>query len=222
MVDFLPFPVLQNFLLFSHYLVRVHLQKIPHSGYISPEAMVTCLSAATNLKYLDIRFLSPPSRPDSRPPPLIRTILPALTDLYFQGVIEYSEDFISRVDAPLLDRVIIYLFHQLTFDLSQLHQFIRRTETLSSVNFARIDLDNGRASVELAQMPHPYLPSIRLLTQSSGSDWQLSFLAQTCSSLSPTLSTFETLKVRGVGFQPLRAGWEDDMENSQWVELFHP
>jgi hypothetical protein len=81
-MDYLPFPALRKLLLSAnHHLVRLYLTKIPHSGYTSPEPMVTCLSAATSLEFLDLRFQSPRSRPDRasrRPPPLIRTILPAL------------------------------------------------------------------------------------------------------------------------------------------------
>ncbi|KAH9970668.1 hypothetical protein BJV74DRAFT_256993 [Russula compacta] len=224
-LDYLPFPALRKLLLSSSHLVILRLDKIPHSMYISPEAMVACLAVATSLVSLDLKFLSLRSRPNRatrRPPPLIRTILPALTDLFFQGVSEYSEDFISRVDAPLLNRVTIYLFHQLALDLSQLHQFIRRTDALSSVNVANLEFGNRQASVQLVLTSYRSFPKIKLLTQCSGSDRQLSFLAQTCSSLSPTLSTFETLNVRNVGFRPLRTYWEDDMENSQWLELFRP
>ena len=226
MVDYLPFPALRNLLLSAHYLVRVHLLNIPHSEYISPKAIVSCLSAATSLKFLELRFLSPRSRPNRatrRPPPLTHTILPALTDFHFRGVSEYLEDFISRVDAPLLDVVNIRLFHQLTFDVSQLHQFISRTEILSAFNIADVVLADNYTEVELSQQtPAHSRPKISLSIWCNRSDWQLSFQAQACNSLSPILSTFETLIVHENEFRSLRPGWEDDMENSQWLELFHP
>ena len=222
-VDSLPFLALRNLLLSATHLVDLYLVKIPHSGYISPEAMVTCLSAATNLKYLELRFLSPQSRPDRRPPPLIRTILPALAVFHFHGVTEYLEDFISRVNVPILEEVDIGFFHQLTFDVSQLHQFIGRTEALSALNIANVDLDDYCTSVELSQQTRAFSrPRISLSMFCNGSDWQFSFLTQACSSLSPTLSNYETLNVREKGFESLGPGWEDDVENSQWLELFHP
>ena len=224
-VNYLPFPALRNLLLSASHLVTLYLERIPHSAYISPEAMVACLSAVTNLESLELRFRSPKSRPNRanrHPPPLIRTTLPALRKFFFYGVSEYLEDFISRVDAPLLDEVDITLFHQLTFDVSQLHQFIGRTETLSALNIVNVTLDDEHITVELSPQILVYsCPRISLSTSCKGSDWQLSFLAQACISLSPTLSTFETLQVLGSEDQ-LTLGWEDEMENGQWLELFHP
>ncbi|KAH9970677.1 hypothetical protein BJV74DRAFT_257801 [Russula compacta] len=224
-VDYLPFPALRNILLSASQLVNLHLEKIPHSAYISPEAMVGCLAESTSLESLDLGFPSPrscPNRATRRPPPLTRTILPALTYFYFQGVSEYLEDFISRVDAPLLNWVHIRLFHQLSLDVSQLHQFIGRTEALSALSTATVGLDGSYPSVKLYQQGKEFSPpSLTLSTQCSGSDWQLSFLAQACRSLSRTPFTFETLNVRESYFNPLTPGWEDDMENGQWLELFH-
>jgi hypothetical protein len=74
----IPFPGLSRLLLSATDLTYLGLERIPHTGYISPEAMVTCLSALTRLTHLHIEFESPASRPDRRgPPPLTRVILPA-------------------------------------------------------------------------------------------------------------------------------------------------
>ncbi|KAH9974505.1 hypothetical protein BJV74DRAFT_184515 [Russula compacta] len=227
-LDYLPFPALRSLLLSASHLVVLCLDKIPHSAYTSPEAMVTCLAVATSLKFLELIFLSPQSRSNHEArhlPPLIRTILPALTHFNFHGDSEYLEDFISRVDAPLLDEVDIRLFHQLTFDLSQLDQFISRTEALSALNIVNLDLDCDHTRVELSQLEQTLedsRPMFRLSVRCNGSHWQLSFLAQAFSSLSPTLSTFETINVRENRFQPVTPSWEDDVGNSQWLELFHP
>ena len=83
-------------------------------------------------------------------------------------------------------------------------------------------LDDEYPIVELSQQtPEYHPPLIRLRMPCKGSDWQLSFLAQACSSLSPTLSTFETLNVLNSEDQ-LTLGWEDEMENGRWLKLFHP
>ena len=225
-LDYLPFASLRKLLFSASRLVHLRLWDIPHSGYISPEEMVTCLSAATSLESLRLGFQPHRSRPNHatrRLPPLMRTILPALTDFVFCGVSEYSEDFISRVDAPLLDNVDIMLFHQLNFDVSQLHQFIGRTKALSALKIANVVLDDGYAGVELSDQI--VVRSRLKIGQSlwrNKSDWQLSFLAKACSSLSPTLSTFETLSVCESQNPLPRQGWEDDIENSQWLEMFHP
>ena len=104
-LQYIPFPGLPKLLLSATHLVKLHLWSIPHSGYFSPEAIVTGLSALTRLESLWIRFRSPRSRPDRRrrPPPPTRTLLPALTRFTFKGVSEYLDDLVARIDAPLLD-----------------------------------------------------------------------------------------------------------------------
>src|SRR6266852_166844 len=67
------------------------LVSIPHSGYISPEAMVRCLSTLTRLEELSLIFESPLSRPVRRPHPPTRSILLTLNYLRFEGVSEYLE-----------------------------------------------------------------------------------------------------------------------------------
>ncbi|KAI0283861.1 hypothetical protein BC826DRAFT_1058078, partial [Russula brevipes] len=70
---------------FPH-LTHLHLESsnimssdIPHSGYISPEAMVTCLSQLTKLRILCLSFQSPRSRPDQpSPPPPTRASSPQM------------------------------------------------------------------------------------------------------------------------------------------------
>ena len=78
----LPFSGLPKLLLSTTHLVILRLRYIPHSGYISPEAMVTALSVLTSLEELTLRFQSPRSCPDRasrRPPPSTRSVLPVLT-----------------------------------------------------------------------------------------------------------------------------------------------
>ncbi|KAH9952358.1 hypothetical protein BGW80DRAFT_680353 [Lactifluus volemus] len=131
--DRIPFSTLPRLLLSSNDLVNLTLDRIPQNGYISPEAMATCVSALTSLTYLSIGFKSPASRPDPitrPPPPLTRAVLPALTNFYFRGVSEYLEDLIARIDAPLLHCVVILFFNQLVFDIQQLTRFIGHAPAL--------------------------------------------------------------------------------------------
>ena len=83
------FPGLPNLLLSATHLTHLRLSDIPHSGYISPEAMVAVLSALSSLETLSLGFRSPQSGPGwvsrSLPPP-DRCILPALKKFIFKGV----------------------------------------------------------------------------------------------------------------------------------------
>jgi len=55
----IPLPGFRKLLLSTTGLVLLSIAKIPHSGYYSPEAMVTCLSALTRLEALHFQFESP-------------------------------------------------------------------------------------------------------------------------------------------------------------------
>jgi hypothetical protein len=219
----IPFPGLPNLLLSSTHLVDLHLEDIPHSGYISPEAMVTCLAVLTRLETLAIGFESPRSRPDQknrRPPqvPLTCTVLPVLTCLWFRGVSEYLEDLVPRIRAPLLDDLAITFFNQLIFDTPQLTQFISRIPKFKVHNEADIEFSGTGVSVKLSKTLSRWL---RLGISCGQSDWQLSSLAHFCSSSLPqALIPVECLYI----FERAspRLHWQDDIESSQWLEFLHP
>jgi hypothetical protein len=129
-LDSIPFLGLPRLLFSATHIVHLSLWNIPHSGYITPETMVTCLSELTRLESLFIGFKSPQSRPNRKSPrlrPPTCTLLPVLTRLWFKGASEYLEDLVARIDAPLLDKLKITFFHQLMFDTPELTQFIDRT-----------------------------------------------------------------------------------------------
>jgi hypothetical protein len=220
-LEYILFPGLRKLLLSATHLAHLYLRYIPHSGYISPEAMVTCLSALTKLERLFIGFKSPRSRPDSitrRPPPQTRILLPALASFRFSGVSEYLEDFVARIDAPLLKKLEMTFFHQLIFDIPQLTQFIGRTSEFNKTyDNLRVLFSEGIVSVTL---PRTFVGELEYHILCIRSDWLLSSMAQLCSSffpqaLSPAL---EHLYIREDG----TSDWQDDIESSQWLEVLHP
>ncbi len=132
-LDGIPFPGLPKLHLSAIHLAHLGLFNIPHSGYISPEAMAALLSVLSSPESLILRFQSPQSRPDwesRRPPPPKRSVIPALNQFTFKGVIEYLEDLVTYIDAPQLDGFRIAFFNQIDFDGPRLAQFISRTPAL--------------------------------------------------------------------------------------------
>jgi hypothetical protein len=225
-LDDIPFPELPKLLLSATDLVILQLWKIPHSGYISPEAIVASLSALTRLEQLNIHFQSPRSRPATasrRRPPLTRIVLPALTHLEFIGVTEYLEDLVARIDAPLLVHFSITFFNQLVFDLLQLPMFLCRTKAFTVLNRTEVDFDKDFTLVEFSSRTETYnKTSLSLTILFRGLDWQLSSLSQVCNSILLALSTVEYLDL-GCHFSgPYPLLIEDDMEDTQWLELLHP
>ena len=214
-LDSIQFPGLPKLLLSATHLVDVRLYDIPHSGYFSPEAMVTGLSALTNLDSLTIQFKSPRSRPDRRrlPPPSTRTLLPALTSFWFKGVSEYLDDLVARIDAPLLRELDITFFHQLIFDTPQLAQFISRTPKINAFDGASVEFSDSSVFVTTTD------DALALGVSCRQSDWQLSSLAQVCGILVNFFSAAEHLYIQeGAYSQP---SWQDEIETGQWLELLH-
>ena len=220
-LDYIPFPGLPKLLLSATHLVDLDLWRIPPAGYISPEAMVACLSVMTRLKRLDIGFESlqiPPRQ--ERLPPRTRTCLPVLSKLRFIGVDEYLEALVARIDAPSLDKLTITFFHQLMFDTPQLANFIRRARELGTHNEARVVFSDWDVSVTFPTFDGAL--ELELGISCRESDWQLSSLTQICSLSIPQdlLPAVEYLYIIEDGFPQLN--WQDDIENSQWLDFLHP
>jgi hypothetical protein len=212
------FPGLPKLLLSATHLYDLSLYDIPHSGYFSPDAMVTALSTLTCLEYFLLQFQSPrssPYREGRRPPPLTRTVLPVLTDLKFKGVSEYLDDLVARIDSPRLKDLDITFFNQIVFNTPQLVQFIGRTQintperasVTCSVDAARVRLSPRTSSTTSLNVE---IPCIEL-------DWQVSSLEQVFTSCLPPLSTLEDLYI-----DDQKPDWQDNIENALWLELLRP
>ena len=217
-----PFPGLPKLLLSATHLVDIHLQDIPHSGYFSPEAMVTALSTLTSLKMLFLKFVSPQSRPDResrRPPPLTRSILPVLTLLVLHGVIEYINDFLARIDAPRIYELVLVFFNQIVFDAPQVIQFINRTPTFKAPEKAHVAFQDDTPVVSLTYGPGYGSGFVRVGVRCTELDWQISSMEQVCTWCLPSLSTLEDLYVEATGW---KADRQDNIENALWLELLQP
>ncbi len=223
-LDRISFPGLPKLLLSATDLVEISLWHIPLSGYIPPAEMVNCLSTLTRLESLWLLFESPLFQPDrdreTRHPRLLtRFILPALTHFHFKGVSNYSEDFVSQIDAPLLDYLDIGFFHHFVFDTPQLVQFVSRTPRLEAYDEAHVTFSNG--SVEVTLQP-TIDRGIKLEVSCEEPNMQLSSLAQVCSASFPRslITAVEHLYIREVVYSPPH--WQDGIEDSQWLEFLHP
>jgi hypothetical protein len=212
----IPFPSFPKFILSATHIVHLSLYDIPNSGYISPDAMATCLATLPNLSFLGLGFRSPPSRPlQVSLPPLTRAVLPALAVLSFKGASEYFENFLARTHIPLLNSLHMVFFMDFIFDIPRTHQFINQAEGLRPLNHARLIFDLKGITINLRIPTRIWL---EILCEER--DWQLSSLARVCSQHLP-LSSVEQLTVCEVDPDtPLR--WKDDMDALQWLELFHP
>jgi hypothetical protein len=221
-LEHIPFPGLPKLLLSASDLVEISLWHIPHSGYISPSAMVDCLSTLNTLESLWLLFESPRSRPlrESRPPPpQTRFVLPSLAHFEFKGACDYLEDFVARIDAPLLDHLDICFFHQPVFDTPQLARFVSRTPRLEAYDEARVAFSNVGVEVTFRSTVDR---GLRLEISCKQQNWQLSSLAQVCSASVPRAFTTAVEHLYICEILHLRPRWKDDIQNTQWFELFRP
>ena len=215
----IPFPGLPRLLLSATRLVELQLCNIPHSGYISPEAMVSALSTLTSLELLSFKFLSFQSRPDpaSQPPPLPRSLLPVLETLTFEGVTEYLDDFVARIDAPHLSYLDAAFVNRNLFDTPQFIQLISRTSAFEVLEKAHIAFKVNGAVVKLSSETSGSAELI--VTVPNGElDEQLVFLERVFTSCLPPRATVnsEDLYI----YENIYPDWrEDDIEDTHWLEL---
>ena len=217
------FPGLPKLLLSATHLVTLYLVDIPHSGYFSPEAMVTALSSSPTLDHLVIQFESPQSRPDwanRRLPPPTRAFLPVLTIFRFKGACEYLEDLVTGIDVPRLNKLYITFFNQIVFDTPQFIQFVRRSPTFETFEKALVVFEHGAARVNLTSSQISGYGRLKVKIPCMELDWQVSSMEQVCTLCLPPLSTLEDVYLyESLYSQPI---WQDNIENTLWLELLQP
>ena len=101
----IPFPEVPKLLLTMNDLVHLRLEKIPDSGYISPEAMITALSTCEKLETLIVEFNPGDPHPDlmsQEITSIARVFLPDLTFFTFSGNGRYFDNFVPRIESPSL------------------------------------------------------------------------------------------------------------------------
>ena len=211
---FYPFPKLRQVFSSINNVVELRLSKIPNPVYFSPDDLVTSLSTLFWLKSLsvDFCFTSHPPPNVTHPPPQ-RTTLPSLTSLNFHGASEYLEEFTARINSPTLCKITIRLFNQIFFEIPQFCQFILGPNALGSPTWVIVTYSAESVSVLLILNGNEHCV---LGTSCRRLDWQLSFVTEILSQLSPLLSSVRSLTIqKGDGLPSM-----EDMDSAQWLELF--
>ena len=138
----IPFPEPSKLLQSTNDLVHFVLQKIPDSGYVSPEAMITALSTCSKLETVVIEFLSEDLRPDSTTTSqqqtstsITRVSLPVLTNFEFDGSGGYFDNFVPRIESPLLARDSNPFWQHETSEIRIVHYEASLTQTRFSSRY---------------------------------------------------------------------------------------
>ena len=219
------FPGLPKLLLSATQLVHLQLDCIPHSGYISPEAIAAALPVLPSLGSLSLDFQSPQSHPDQGSlslPPLRRSVLPALRGFRFKGTTEFLEELVTGIATPLLDRMEITFFNQMNFDCPRLAQFINNTPALRARDEAHVQIGDRTGYVTLrSRTSKECLDGLRVNMSCRASDTQLSLssVSQICNTHPHPLYTVEDLYIE----HNWPRIWKNDViEAGLWLELLLP
>ncbi|KAN0130982.1 hypothetical protein V8E53_011115 [Lactarius tabidus] len=221
--DGVPLPEFPSSFLASRDLASLHLDMIPMTGYISPEAILASLAVLTRLESLRMGFPFwkpyPEQRTGDRDPP-IRVVLPALNELAMLCWREYMEDFVSRIDAPRLDDLYMRLDERETLWLPRLSLFITRTDTLR-FGRARIDFYDDSIQIEIDRefnVPHePRRPHCGI---STSFDWAGTHVSHLTHLVGRKLAMFANLRHFYIRSGDDHPSWEDDIDNIEWQIFF--
>ena len=211
------FPALPKLLLSSPGLVSLSLYDIPHSGYISSDAIVDCLSSLTRLEYLQLNFQSfqpPPDRTSRRQPPPTPTVFPVLSEILLDGVTEDLDQILAHIEAPLLDFVEIGFSDLPIFDISRIAQYIGRTEPFKAFDHAYMFFRNLGFDVALSSQKGTTVREVLTVSLAwKDSSWKLRDLI--LDSMDEFFEPFDLCNLE----RSSRPSWVKNITNAPWLHL---
>src|SRR5216683_1830856 len=175
-------------------LITLSLDQIPASAYFSPNSLLQWVSLMPHLQTLEISFHSLPNPDVERQyldmPMMTHVTLPNLRWFTFSGASAYLEALLPQVMTPLLERLDVHFFHQLTVSLANLKQFI---SSASNFRFTRASLLFHEDGVELEGTPREGTIMSALFVSVDCQEYehgrQVYWAAQMCGVLGPVSST---------------------------------
>ena len=208
------FPAHLPLLYSSRNLVDLKLHEALNPWYFPIEELTDALSRMAQLQSLSLQFPSTSDYVSLPPPPDRRVVLPALTRLDFQGIAEYLERLVHRLDTPRLENIQVTFLDIWFHDLSRLGEFIDRIGMHQSHHQAYILSSESAISISLTQQHGaPTCLELRLFSELLSE--QLSVMSQIFLHLSPFLLSVEDLRISAA--RP--SSQEDSLCSGRWQEL---
>ena len=195
------FPQLRRLSSSARNIVTLRLEDIPWTPEFSPDDMVRSLAMLTRLTTLSLMISFYNGLPDqwtSHPDPPALAIFPVLTHFNYIGGHEYLEVFLARIKAPQVSFVVIEYFIHENNQVSQLSQFIERTENLKIDQFAcaRVFFYAEESRFELNCPRGPAFLSLTI-TGFTVLEIQVMVMADVLDGFAATFSKVDDLFVRG-------------------------
>jgi len=170
-------------------LVTLSLRHIPQSIYFRPGELLRRLSFLPQLETLGITFGTPVLKLDVESqllnaPVMTHVTLPNLRWFGFKGVSAYLEALLPWITTPLLEKLQIIFFNQLTFSLPHLAPFI---STNVNLRFSSSKLGFYDKGLILWVYPHKGAKVYAWYTRipCKHLDWQVSCAVQILNALHP-------------------------------------
>jgi hypothetical protein len=204
-------------------LVTLVLTNIRAPGYFIPRLLAARLHSLPQLEKFSIGFAVPLPRPNAERELLSKrgatVTLPNLKHLAFQGVSAYLECLVAQIRTPLLERLEITLFNQISFQLPHLTHF---TNIIEGLKFPIAKVSFGRDAVSLI-MDHrdtqEYNGRIFFHVMCRQMDWQIDCAAQICNALMHTLFGVEELRLIFYE-ETMPTEWQNGaIDGTTWQEL---
>ena len=211
-------PIQSRLLRQAEGLITLRLWNVPASSVFHPAHLVAQLLGMSHLEMLIVRFYTPILKrifeSPAQPTPIT---LPNLKVLVFRGGSTYLEGILARIHAPLLSKLNIEFFNQLTFNFSRLLQFVRAT---GEFRFRSTEIHFDKEFVSVIVDPHSeragsYPCLVQVRCQPLG--WQAACASQICHTLEPLLAGVESL-ILGVD-KDGSAPWQDEIDVEMWHGL---
>jgi len=222
------FPNLPRFLSSASGLVDLTLRGIPTTGegYMSPDAIATCLSVMNKLRSLALTFTwqlrSPPYSTDQHPHSPARSVLPVLNHLSLRGPHHggYLEDILCRVSAPLLNDGHLEFYDVPKLDTPRVLQFIHRVKVFKlPCEFEVCFFREPRISTSFRSSVGP--AKFSLLFPCSGLPAKVAIVERISAQWPPLVSRVEVLKL-GDDHYSVREQEKSWSAITPWLRLLHP
>jgi hypothetical protein len=208
-------------------LVTLSLGWIHPSTYFSPNELFQQLSVMPQLETLRVTFHSPlPNRDVERQllrtPLLTHVTLPNLRWFAFKGANAYLEALLHRMTTPFLEKLEIAFFHQLTYSIPNLAQFMNTTD---NPRYHKVFLGFLADKVFVAIYPRDGVTTLPFYVHlhCRHLDWQVSSMVQILNAPIPVLSLVEhlTLQFKEHSMSSNSEG-HNEVDRTKWHELLSP
>jgi len=202
-------------------LVTLSLNNILLSTYFRPSALLQRLSLMPQLETLGISFHSPVSNHVERSllqtPTMALVTLPNLRWFGFQGVSIYLEALLSRLNTPVLDKLQILFFNQLTYTVPRLLEFMSAAENLK-FGSAKFTFHEKAVVVTVYPREGDRAYAFMMVVRCKHLDWQVATTAQLFNALSSVFVDVWHLTLDYYGHF-LSSEWHNEVDRTQWHEL---